>query len=224
LTRAKRKNSRNPTGSNPSASSATTGLPNAWNQREIDIFQLPSNFQVPARFVGGLSYNGVPASADKSFYNYEKINLAALNHGTKIAELGRVELEQFFFRTPHQMLALQLGFFKERINDLSMAFVGNGGDGVALTIQPDVNTKYPDGTPNPYFGAPMIQALSPQIYSRPQDNRNYRGNLVYELNLSRRRTSGCVCSAPSAFWATRSIAMPSTHPIRSVMPTGSARL
>jgi hypothetical protein len=171
----------------PSAYSATTGLPNAWNQREIDIFQLPSNFQVPARFVGGLSYNGVPGSADKNFYDYEKINLAALNHGTKIAEMGRIELEQFFLRTPHQMLALQLGYFKERINDLSMAFVGNGGDGVALTIQPDVNTKYPDGTPNPYFGAPMIQALSPQIYSRPQDNRNYRGNLVYELNLSREK-------------------------------------
>jgi len=171
----------------PSANSATTGLPNAWVDHEIVNFQLPTNFQVPNRFVGGLSYNGVPASADKSFYNYEKINLAALNRGTKIAEMGRVELEQFFLRTPHQMLALQMGFFKERINDLSMAFVGNGGDGVALTIQPEVNTKYPDGTPNPYFGAPMLQSLSPQLYSRPQDNRNYRGNLVYELNLSREK-------------------------------------
>jgi len=171
----------------PTGVSATTGLPNVWVEKEIDNFQLPSNFQVPARFVGGLSYNGVPGSADKNFYDYEKINLAALNHGNKTAEMARVEIEQFFLRTPHHMLALQLGFFKERINDLSMAFVGNGGDGVALTIQPDVNTKYPDGTTNPYFGAPMIQALSPQIYSRPQDNRNYRGNMVYELNLSREK-------------------------------------
>jgi hypothetical protein len=171
----------------PSGYSTTTGLPNAWIDREIVNFGTPTNFQVPSRFVGGLTYNGVPASADKNFYDYESINLAALNSGTKSAEYGRVELEQFFFRTPHQMLALQLGFFKERVNDLSMAYVGNGGDGIALTIAPDVNTKYPDGTPNPYFGAPMIQALTPQIYSRPQDNRNYRGNLVYELNLSREK-------------------------------------
>jgi hypothetical protein len=171
----------------PSANSATTGLPNAWVDHEIVNFGLPSNFQVPARFVGGLSYNGVPASTDKNFYNYEDINLAALNHGNKKAEYDRAEVEQYFLRTPHQMLALQIGAFKERINDLSMAFVGNGGDGVALTVMPEVNTKYPDGTPNPYFGAPYIGTLSPQIYYRPQDNRNYRGNLVYELNLSREK-------------------------------------
>lgn len=157
------------------------------NNREIVQVGLPANYNVPAQFVGTLPYNGVHTTNDKSFYNYESINLAGLNFGQKKAKIARVELEQFFLQTDRHVLAAQLSFFKEDIDDVSRNFVGGGGDGIPNTIYPDVMLKYPDGTPNPHFGQPYITALSPQTYKNPVDTKTYRLNLAYQLDLSREK-------------------------------------
>lgn len=161
--------------------------PTAGTNREIVVFGTPVNWGVPAQYVGGIGYTAVPASTNKSFYDYTDINLAALNSGYKRAEYSRVELEQYFINTDRHILATLVGLQKEQINDVSRNFVGSGGDGISLTILPDVNEKYPDGTPNPHFGAPYIGALSPQVFRRPLVNTTAKTNVAYQLDLSKER-------------------------------------
>ncbi|MFT3868658.1 MAG: TonB-dependent receptor [Nibricoccus sp.] len=155
-------------------------------------FRVPDNYLVPAEYqtstYGNLSYVPIKASKDKSFYDYETLNLAGLNYGRKKGDTWRVEFEQFLVNTPMNVFAFQLGLFKERIEDYRRAFVGNGGDGVPLYIQPDVNTHLPDGTPNPKYGAPFISALAPQTYVNPIDTRTHRANVVYQLDLTKEKS------------------------------------
>jgi outer membrane receptor protein involved in Fe transport len=166
---------------------APVGAPAAQVRHEIVTFGTPVNYNVPFQFQGTLPYSAIRATRDKAFYDYESLNLAGLNSGVKEAETTRVELEQFIINTPTHVLAAQLGFFKELIEDGRRTFVGNGGDGVPLYIYPDVNTTYPDGTPNPYYGAPYITALAPQTYVNPVDTKTFRGNLVYQLDLTKQK-------------------------------------
>jgi hypothetical protein len=58
---------------------------------------------------------------------------------------------------------------------------------VQLAILPDVNKKYPDGTPNPHYGAPYISALAPQTYFNPVKTETLRANVVYQLDLTREK-------------------------------------
>ncbi|HEU5078701.1 MAG TPA: TonB-dependent receptor plug domain-containing protein [Opitutaceae bacterium] len=160
---------------------------NDGRNHEIVQVSVPTNYNVPAPYVGTLSYTGIYNTTDKSLYDYDHINLAGLNFGKKSAELSRIEIEQFFYESARQVLAAQFGFFQENITDLSRNFVGLGGDGVPSRILPDVMTNLPDGSPNPYYGHPYITALSPQTYSRPVDSKTYRLNLAYQLDLTQEK-------------------------------------
>lgn len=158
----------------------------AGNTREILQMALPFqyNFPVAYRGTGALGYSSITATTDKSLYDYDDLNLAALNSGHKTAELWRLEVEQYFLRTRRHMLGVQLGAFGEDIEDYRKTYVGSGRDGVPLEIKPDVNTKLPDGTPNPHYGAPYIYALAPQIYSYPIQTETYKASGVYQLDLT----------------------------------------
>lgn len=155
--------------------------------RQIVQVGVPANYGVPTQYIDTLVYNGIPTTTDQSFYDYTKINLAGLNFGKKDADLLRLELEQFIYQSERHTLAAQVGYFKEKIRDVSRNFVGGGGDGIPNTIYPDVMLKYPDGTPNPYFGSPYITALSPQTYTNPVDTKTARVNLAYQLDLTKEK-------------------------------------
>jgi len=148
----------------------------------VQVF-IPNNYGVPAPYIDTLRYSGIKANADKSFYDWENISLAGLNSASKRAELLRLQLEQYIIKSERHVLAAQIGYFRENIFDFRRTFVGNGGDGVPLVIQPDVNIKLPDGTPNPYYGAPYIAQLSPQVYSNPINTNTVKVNLAYQLDL-----------------------------------------
>lgn len=158
----------------------------AGNTREIVQMALPFQYNFPAAYrnATALGYSSITATTDKSLYDYDTINLAALNRGEKQAEMIRLEVEQYFLRTQRHLLGVQLGYYREDIEDNRKTYVGNGRDGVPLEIKPDVNIKLPDGTPNPHYGAPYIYALAPQIYKYPIKAKNYKANLVYQLDLS----------------------------------------
>lgn len=150
-------------------------------------------FNVPFAYSGnsatgvGIGFDGVPASTNKDFYDYTKVNLAALNRGYKTANLARAELEQFFINTKRHMLALQAGLFSERVMDISHNYVGNGGDGVAAVVRPDINKYLANGEVNPYYGAPYMSAIGPQVYTNPLRNENGRVNLAYQLDMSQNK-------------------------------------
>lgn len=172
-----------------------TGAPAATNppiRHEILQFALPLNYNIPAEYQfnanGVIPYTQIKATNNKSVYDYESLNLAGLNYGKKTADTWRVELEQFVVNTPTNVLAFQLGLFKERIEDYRRTFVGLGGDGVPSYIFPDVNTHLPDGSVNPRYGAPYISALAPQTYVNPIDTRTHRANIVYQLDLTKEKS------------------------------------
>jgi outer membrane receptor protein involved in Fe transport len=154
--------------------------------REIVQMALPVNYNLPVAYrdATALGYSTIRGSNNKAFYNYDSINLAALNSGEKRAETYRFELEQYFLRTDRHMLGLQLGAFGEDVEDYRRNFVGNGRDGVPLEIRPDVNLKLPTGEANPHYGAPYITALAPQVYRYPVKTATYKANAVYQLDLS----------------------------------------
>lgn len=157
--------------------------------REIVQMALPVNYNRPVEYRDptALGYSTIRGSNNKAFYDYDSINLAALNSGEKRAETFRVELEQYLLRTDRHMLGLQLGAFGEDIEDFRRNFVGNGRDGVPMEIRPDVNLKLPTGEANPHYGAPYITALAPQVYRYPVKTQTYKVNAVYQLDLSRER-------------------------------------
>lgn len=157
--------------------------------RELVQMALPVNYNLPAAYRDptALGYANVRGSNNKNFYDYESINLAALNSGEKRAETFRFELEQYFLRTERHLLGLQLGAFTEDVEDNRRNFVGNGRDGVPLEIRPDVNRKLPTGEDNPHYGAPYITALAPQVYRYPIQTKTFKVNAVYQLDLSKEK-------------------------------------
>lgn len=152
-------------------------------RRTLATLSLPSNYNVPEAYQGTLPYVAIPATTDKSFYDYENVNSAGLNYGKKNAETVRLELEQFFLNGEFQKLAAQVGYFRENIADYRRSFVGSGGDGVPMAVLPDVNTVLPDGTPNPFYGKPYLTALAPQTFAYPVDTHTFRTTLAYEIDF-----------------------------------------
>lgn len=163
-------------------------------RRELINILYPSDYARPAQYgstsagTATLNYNNLPATNNHDLYDWDSINLAALNRGHKDADFARIVLEQYVLRTEMNTIAFQAGYYKENIQDYRRTYVGNGGDGVALTITPDVNTKLPDGTPNPYYGAPYIGALAPQVYANPVKTETARLNLAYQLDFRQKKS------------------------------------
>jgi outer membrane receptor protein involved in Fe transport len=127
--------------------------------------------------VGGLPLYIVPGTADKSIYDYSRYNVVAPNHGTDQSKTYSAELEQIVFNTPHHLLAAKLGAFQQKYSRNSYGFIDN----LETVIYVDVNEKKLDGTPNPYFKRPYVQATAPSMTFQPQNNTIMAADLAYQL-------------------------------------------
>lgn len=128
---------------------------------------------------------GVHGAAGQALYDWTEYNINAANRAQKGSNVARAELEQNVFTTPKQQLAFQLGALFESVDSKSWNFIGNGGDGVQGVVLVDVNRTLPDGSPNPGYLRPYIGGRQPQRYDRPEENRAYKSQLAYLLDLSR---------------------------------------
>jgi hypothetical protein len=134
---------------------------------------------------------GVPAAplfqpvaiTDRGQYDYTSINFLSPNYGKDGADTYRAELEQFFLNTPRNQLAVQLGFYREKVDRYDHAFVSRSG-GVAPTIAIDVNEFKFSGAPNPYFLRPYMSGSEPTINLKSELNDNERATLAYQLDLT----------------------------------------
>lgn len=122
---------------------------------------------------------------DKSRYDWTSINLAAPNWSRTRSHTYTVELEQFFVNTQTNLLGLQLGWNREETNSYSRNFIGQGG-GSPMIVYIDVNKTLLDGTPNPYFLHPYINASEPTAYRTKFFRDTFRGQLAYQLKLSQK--------------------------------------
>jgi outer membrane receptor protein involved in Fe transport len=134
-----------------------------------------------------------PALSDRSFYDYTSVNLAAMNYTRLRQSTAVVQLEQTFFNTPRQLLALQAGYYREngvRETDDMMGTAGSGGRTGYIYV--DVNERMVDGTTNPNFLRPFLGIFNIRAradnYSRRETERAqlaYRLDLRQEKNLLR---------------------------------------
>ena len=122
----------------------------------------------------------VNGTADKSIYDWTKYNIVAPNHGTDEAKTYSVEIEQIVFNTPHQLLAARAGAFQQNYSRRTYSFIDN----LETVIYVDVNEKRLDGTPNPYFKRPYVQATSPSIRYEPKNTAITSADLAYQLTPS----------------------------------------
>ncbi len=123
---------------------------------------------------------------DRSVYDWTSINMAAPNYAQVKGETSALDLEQIFFKTPRQSLALQASWLYERTSTNSRAFLGNA-DGGRMQVYIDINEKLLDGTANPYFLRPYVGGSEPAYRKARNNNENYRGTLGYELNLTQEK-------------------------------------
>jgi outer membrane receptor protein involved in Fe transport len=128
----------------------------------------------------GLPIYIVPGTNDKSVYDWEKYNIVSPNHGTDLAKTFSTEIEQVILNTRHHLLAARLGAFQQKYSKNYYAFIDN----LETVIYVDVNEKLLDGTPNPYFKRPYVQATAPLINYRPQNNAIVSADLAYQLTPS----------------------------------------
>ena len=119
----------------------------------------------------------VNGTADKSIYDWSEYNVVSPNHGTDRATTFSGEIEQIVFNTPHQLLAARVGAFQQKYSRKTYAFIDN----LETVIYVDVNEKRLDGTPNPYFKRPYVQATAPSMGYNPQNNTIMSADLAYQL-------------------------------------------
>lgn len=128
----------------------------------------------------------IPSLSNKGYYDWSDINTAATNWAQNRVRTYTVELEQFFLRTPRQVLAAQLGWNREEADNYSRNFIGQGSDS-PMVVYIDVNEKLTDGRVNPFLGRPYVNALEPSATRNPFFRDIFRGQLAYQLKFSDER-------------------------------------
>jgi len=124
----------------------------------------------------GLPLYIVPGASDKSVYDWSEYNVVAPNHGTDQAKTFSAEIEQIVYSSSNQLLAARVGAFQQKFSRKTYAFLDN----LESVIYVDVNEKNLDGTPNPNFKRPFIQATSPSVNFTPQNASIMTADLAYQ--------------------------------------------
>jgi hypothetical protein len=125
----------------------------------------------------------------KDIYDWSSINLAAMNRSWEQTATSNVQVEHLFFNTPRQMLATQVGWFREDSERRQRALYGTGaaGTGAMGFLQVDVNQRLLDGSVNPNFLRPNIGIVGGYTYDVPLKNDTYRAQLAYKLDLTQEK-------------------------------------
>ena len=121
-------------------------------------------------------------TTDKSFYDWEEINLAASGVATGRATIWNATLDQGILNTPRNRTDAQLAWRREDQAGYQRQHIGQL-DGVGTTVLIDATERLPDGTPNPFLGRPYIGGNQPQSFSKPVFNDNYRVQFAHQLDL-----------------------------------------
>lgn len=142
----------------------------------------PSQYVVSNSFAEARPLWRIPATTDKSLYDYTKINLAAPNYEINQARIFNLTIDQTVLQTRRNQVDLQLGMRREDQENYRRMFVAQQ-DGVGNTISIDPNQNLLDGRPNPFYLRPYIGGVNPQVYHRPNFTEQYRWQLAYQLDF-----------------------------------------
>jgi hypothetical protein len=119
-----------------------------------------------------------PGISNPNLLNWQGINTLSLNPGRDKAQTYNVELEQEIIDN----LFLDAGFFSQNFNRVAHNYEG-GSVGDAVGIDP--NTRFLNGTPNPYFGEPYIDIVHGDDTTIQSLNAQERLSLAYTLDFTK---------------------------------------
>lgn len=122
-----------------------------------------------------------PGTTDKAFYDWTKINYVAPNRVEDEAQTYIAELEHFLLENDRHLVATRVGWFRQNFERMSRNMV-SGNDAV---IYVDVNSKLPNGTPNPYFKRPYVAGGWPIKVRQPEDSTILSADLVYQFTTAK---------------------------------------
>jgi hypothetical protein len=137
------------------------------------------------KFLNQPLFTSVPSIKDKSVYDYESINLAAPNYTWDEVESYYYTLDHFFLNDNRQMLAAQVGFFREdaeQYRKVPIGDAGTGGQNGQLWV--DVNETYLNGAANPNLGRPYIGVGEPIYSYLPAKWDTTRAQLAYSYDFT----------------------------------------
>ncbi|HUR57397.1 MAG TPA: TonB-dependent receptor plug domain-containing protein [Opitutaceae bacterium] len=141
---------------------------------------------VAGRPSGQPLFTTTPSVNDKAIYDWENINLAAINRFYDRTMTSSISLDQNLVDHPMHRLDLQLAAMREDSKRMQRVTVGelnaNGQSGQLLI---DPNERLLDGTPNPFFLRPYLGIDQPFTLETPQRWDTYRAQLSYQLNLTK---------------------------------------
>ncbi|ACB77551.1 TonB-denpendent receptor [Opitutus terrae] len=128
-----------------------------------------------------------PTVSDQSIYDWENINISAINRFWDKTETFNVQLDQLFFRNAFHTLAFQGNFFREDSERWTRNYIGISNDlGQSGQLSIDPNERRLDGTPNPYFLRPYIGTARPRMQYDPARWDTTRGQLAYLIDFTQR--------------------------------------
>ena len=127
--------------------------------------------------------------ADKSLYDYNKINLAAPNRLKDSSEIASVSADQIAVDGERHKLAFQYAWQREDSDRRNRNIIGKTLQaGSTNFIFVDVNSRLLDGRPNPFFLRPYIETAEPNTNHTTFRRDTHRLQGVYTLNLARQNS------------------------------------
>jgi hypothetical protein len=132
-------------------------------------------------------FNTTPTISDKSIYDWSSINLSAPNRFWDKTDTFNVQLDQIFYHSQMQTLALQANFMREDSERWTRNLIGIANDnGQSGQLMVDINERLLDGRPNPYFLRPYLSVDKPRTVYQPARWDTTRAQLAYRLDLTDR--------------------------------------
>lgn len=142
-----------------------------------DVFRFrnatnPNNPRLPMDSLTGIH--------DKEIYDYENINVVAPNWNRDMANSYKLQLDQKLFSTPFHQSYAQLAWRLEDSERFNQNLITE-----TTNIYIDVNERLLDGTANPFFLRPYINAIQRTASNDSIYNDTVRAQLTYALDFDK---------------------------------------
>ncbi|PTY05714.1 TonB-dependent receptor [Opitutaceae bacterium EW11] len=138
------------------------------------------------KFTNQPLFASVPSVTSKDIYDWSSINLASPNRVMDEVKTYMVTIDQVLLNTQRQLLAFQLGYFREdgqRYRRTPIGDAGTSGQNGQLWV--DVNERNLDGTVNPFFGRTYIGVNEPRTWYTPQTWETSRAQAAYRYDFTK---------------------------------------
>lgn len=160
---------------------ATSGIPGPLNS-QVNT----SGFYVNSRDLQDPIYDILwrPSGiSDPALYDYENLSYSGPNFSLRDSTEVRASFDQELLRTETHHLAIQLGYFKQKVRGRDRNLLGGSG-GIPTDLMIDVNEKLLDGSDNPFFLRPYMGGSEPTKRWIIDDSEIMRGQVAYILDLT----------------------------------------